>query len=479
MPQSEIDLMAHLMRRAGFGATREELETYVARGYEATVEELLHPESAPPALEDEDLVRRYHVDQNHLLLVESCQAYWLYRMINTRRPLEEKLALFWHGVFATGYTKLNQPKAILNQIDMFRRYGLGSFHTLLVKLSRDPAMIFWLDNKDNHKGAVNENYGRELLELFSMGVGNYTEDDVRQASHAFTGWTIRNTAYMAARNARDSVWPYGRLDWQFQYRDDDHDYAEKGFLGNRGAFNGEDVIDIICQQPATARFIARHLYNFFVADEPQVPAWHTIPPRDPEAIKALADAFVKYRYDVRSVLRVLFNSDFFKKDAAFARVKSPAELVVGTVRMAGGHRFPEVDDINLALKTGYMGQQLLDPPSVEGWHTGVEWVNTGSLVERVNFAVKQLSDVDVPGVRYIINRIRSQGDAMSPEHLVDACLDLIGPITVAESTRQELIAHARAGGEVRFGSESEDRSSAERIKEVLQLIVSTREYQLA
>jgi uncharacterized protein (DUF1800 family) len=146
MAPQDIALMAHLLRRAGFGATREELERYLAQGYQATVEELLHPEEAPPALEDEDLIRRYHVDENSLMLIDSCQTYWLYRMINTRQPLEEKLALFWHGVFATGYTKLNQPKAILNQIDMFRRSGLGSFRTLLLELSRDPAMLFWLDN---------------------------------------------------------------------------------------------------------------------------------------------------------------------------------------------------------------------------------------------------------------------------------------------------------------------------------------------
>ena len=478
MSTQGIAQMAHLMRRAGFGATRDELETYVAKGYEATVEELLHPENAPPSLEDEDVVRRYHADQNSLHLLESCQAYWLYRMVNTRRPLEEKMALFWHGIFATGYTKLNHPKAILKQVDMFRRYGLGSFHTLLLQLSRDPAMIFWLDNKDNHGNAVNENYGRELLELFSMGVGNYTEDDVRQCSRAFTGWTIRNAPYHAARNVRDSVWPYGRLDWQFEYRDDDHDDEEKSFLGIRGAFNGEDIIDIVCRQPATARFIARHLYSFFVADEPQVPAWQKVPPRNPKAIDTLADAFVRHEYDIRSVLRILFSSDFFKS-AAFAKVKSPTELVVGTVRLTGGHSFPAVEDINLALKAGFMGQQLLDPPSVEGWHTGVEWVDTGSLVDRINFAVDQLGDVDKPGVRDIVERVAAQRDPMSPKDLVDTCLDLIGPISVSEGTRNQLVAHAAAGGELSFGSEDEARSSAERIVGMLQLIVPTREYQLA
>ena len=479
MPENDIALMAHLMRRAGFGAARDELEEYAARGYEATLEELLHPEKAPPALKDEDLIRRYHMDENNLLLVDSCRTYWLYRMINTSRPLEEKLALFWHGVFATGYTKLNQPKAILRQLEMFRRYGLGSFRELLVQVSRDPAMIFWLDNKDNHKDGVNENYGRELLELFSMGVGNYTEDDVRQASRAFTGWTIRNATLHAARVSRDSVWPYGRLDWQFQYRDDDHDDGEKTFLGETSDFDGRDIIDVICRHPATARFISRHLYNFFVADEPQVPAWETVPPRDPDAIQTLVDAFVENDYEIRSVLRVLFNSDFFK-EATFARVKSPAELVAGTVRLAGTHRSPDVDDIDLALNTTYMGQTLLDPPSVEGWHTGREWINTAGLVQRVNFAVNQFSDVTRPGVRSITDRISVQSTtSISAEGLVDACLDLIGPLQVSATSRQELVDQASAGGELKFGSEDEDRSSAERVRDMLQLIVATREYQMA
>jgi uncharacterized protein (DUF1800 family) len=440
------------------------------------VEELLHPEDGPLPLEDEDLIRRYHVDENSLMLIESCQTYWLYRMINTRRPLEEKLALFWHGVFATGYTKLNQPKAILRQIDMFRRCGLGNFRTLLLELSRDPAMIFWLDNKDNHGDAVNENYGRELLELFSMGVGNCTEQDVRQASHAFTGWTIRNAALHTARVGRDSVWPYGRLDWQFEYRADDHDHAEKAFLGHTGPFNGEDVIDIICQQPATARFIARHLYNFFVADEPQVPAWPRVPPRDAAAIDTLLQAFIDSGYEIRAVLRALFNADFFKH-ARFTKVKSPTEMVVSTVRLTGGHRFPALNDVELGLETGYMGQQLLDPPSVEGWHTGTEWINTATLMTRVNFAARQFADAEKPGVRAIIEGIRACGPRLSPERLVEACLDLMGPLEVSAKTRQELLAHAAAEGDLHFGADA--TAAAARVTDLLQLLVAMPEYQLA
>ena len=477
MSDSNLALMAHLLRRAGFGASRQEIEKYASQGYEATVEELLHPEDAPPALKDEDLIRRYHIDQNSLIYVESCQAYWLYRMINTRRPLEEKLALFWHHVFATGYTKLNQPKAILKQVEMFRRHGLGSFRDLLVHISRDPAMIFWLDNKDNHKDAVNENYGREILELFSMGVGNYTEDDVRHCSRAFTGWTIRNAPLHASRVSRDSVWPYGRLDWQFEYLPDDHDYGEKSFLGERGNFDGEDVIDIICANPATARFLARHLYNFFVEDEAQVPAWQTVPPGDSEAVDVIATELLDTGYDMRSTLRMLFNSDFFKQ-SAFRRVKSPVEMVVGSARLSGSFQFPEVEDISLGYQSNFMGQSILDPPSVEGWHTGTEWVNTAALVSRINFAVDLFSDEDKPGVRYIIESIRAQGN-LSPEQLVEECLDMMGGITPSDRTLRELNDHASAYGDLRFDTASNQAKSTRRILEMMQLIASTREFQLA
>ncbi|MAX19463.1 MAG: DUF1800 domain-containing protein [Dehalococcoidia bacterium] len=471
MVNQNIALMAHLMRRAGFGATRDELEALDGRSYEATVEELLHPETSRTSTpEDEDLVRRYHVDQNSLLILDSAQAYWIFRMVNTSRPLEEKIALFWHGLFATGYTKLNQPKVILSQIDMFRRRGLGSFRDLLVEISKDPAMIFWLDNKDNHKDAVNENYGREILELFTMGVGNYTEDDVRQSSRAFTGWNIHNSDFHAVRTNQDSVWPYGRIDWQYEYRPEDHDNGEKQFLGQVGDHNGEDVIDIICRHPATARFIARHLYNFFVADEPQVPAWDTVPPRDPHAIETLAQAFVESGYNIRATLRVLFNSNFFK-ESTFAKVKSPVEMVVGTARTAGGFEFPNVVDIQLALQPAQMGQQVLDPPSVEGWHTGVEWVNTASLVKRVNFAVGQFSDTTKPGVNSMIDRIASSNGNLSPDDLVESCLDILGPMSVSEKSRDELVQQA--------ADEKGNQTTENRIRAMLQMIVSTREYQMA
>ena len=467
MANTELALMAHLMRRAGFGATRDELETCVEQGYEATVEQLLHPEQSP--VMDEDLLRRYHVDQNSLMLIESSQAYWLYRIINTQRPLEEKMALFWHSLFATAYGKLNHAKAVVNQTNTFRRSGLGAFRNLLLELSRDPAMIFWLDNKDNHKDAPNENYGRELLELFSMGIGNYTEDDVKACARAFTGWTIANADYMSVRASRDSIWPHGRLDWQFQYLPEDHDDTDKTFLGQTGPFNGEDVIDIICRQPATAWFVASRLYGFFVSDIP-----------NEESIRYLADRFVESDGDIRQVMRALFLADFFRGDEArLAKVKSPTEIVAGTARLAGSHQFPDWSIVNLAMDVSFMGQEILNPPTVEGWHTGREWIDTGNLVERVNASALEMGDLGQPGVQAAFSRVRAAGDALTPEQLVDACLEAVGQFEVAQATRDSLVSHAEKDGVLEFGERGSADCAESRIAELLQLIVATREYQLA
>ena len=188
MSDNDLALLAHLLRRAGFGATRDELEEYAAKDYAAVVEDLLHPERFPEV--EEDVVCRYY--SLGTLMEDSpavWQGRWIYRMINTKRPLQEKMALFWHGVFATGWHKSEHTPSMALQIDMFRRNGLSDIKTILLDLSRDPAMLDWLDNSENHKDAPNENYGRELLELFSMGVGNYSEADIKMAARAFTGWT--------------------------------------------------------------------------------------------------------------------------------------------------------------------------------------------------------------------------------------------------------------------------------------------------
>ena len=475
MAGSDIALMAHLMRRAGFGATREELEVRTAKGYEATVEELLAL-SGGRSMGDE-LIRRFHHELSGLMGGRSAGEHWLYRVITNNAPLEEKVALFWHNIFATGYPKVVQSKVLTDQIRMFRRYGMGSFQTLLVELSKDPAMIIWLDNQDNHKGAINENYGRELLELFSMGVGNYSEDDIKACARAFTGWTICNREYMEVRSMRDSDWPYGRIAWHFEYQPEDHDDGEKEFLGRRGRFNGDDIVDIMCQHPATARFISRHMYHFFVADEPPVPQWPYVPPRDPHAIQVLTDAYFDSGYDIRSMLRVLFNSDFFKsEDCWYGKVKSPAELVAGVLRLTGEFDRPRLQITERWLQVTYMGQELNNPPSVEGWHQGVEWIDTGTLMERLNFASSQLGDIGRPGVRAMTERIlTADGDVVSQEQLVDRCLDQIGAMQVTEETRTTLLEFASTLGDVRVREEE----AQGKVAEMLRVVAATREFQRA
>ena len=474
MANREIEQIAHLLRRAGFGATRDQLEAYAAQGYEATVEMLLD-QGNEQRLGD-DLIRRFHPELSGMMGPLASGENWLYRMATTNTPLREKVTLFWHGIFATGYPKVIHGKALSDQTRMFRTYGMGSFRDLLVQLSKDPAMIIWLDNQDNHKDAINENYGRELLELFSMGVGNYTENDVQECARAFTGWTLGNREYMELRSQRDSDWPYGRIAWHFEFQPDDHDEGAKEFLGRQGNFNGDDVVDIICQQEATAHFISRHLYSFFVADEPPVPEWPYTPPADPAAIELLSQAYFDSGYDTSAMLRVLFNSDFFRAPAAWYRkVKSPVELVAGLVRLTGEFDRPRKEILDRYQQAVFMGQYLNNPPSVEGWHQGTDWIDTGSLVERVNFASQQLGDPNKPGVRAMIDCIAAKQSAVSTEALVDACLDQVGAIAVSEDTRHELVNFASLVA----ASEPDPKVNRSRIGALLQMVAATHEFQRA
>ena len=477
MSNSDVELIAHLMRRAGFGAPRDQLHAHTAKGYEATVEDLLGP-GAEQRMGD-DLIRRFQPELSGMLNQNSSGPNWLYRMATTSAPLQEKMNLFWHGIFATGYPKVIHGKALSDQIRMFRRYGLGSFQTLLLELSKAPAMIIWLDNQDNHKGAINENFGRELLELFSMGVGSYTETDIQECARAFTGWTIANREYMELRSQRDSDWPYGRISWHFEYRPEDHDDGEKEFLGQRGNFNGEDVIGIICQQDATARFISRHIYSFFVADEPGVPQWPYTPPADEQAIEQLTQVYFDSNYSITEMLRALFNSDYFKSESSwYTKVKSPVELVVGVARLTGEFDRPRREVMDRYFRAIYMGQALNNPPSVEGWHQGADWLDTGTVVERVNFATQQLGDASKPGVQAMIDRIALQSEQVgTPESLVEACLDQVGALTVSDDTLTELVEFASIGGEDSLASDSPDGEARQRIVEVLQMVAATQVFQ--
>ena len=461
--KEDLAQMAHLMRRAGFGATHEELDRYVAKGYDATVEELINPPDNMPA---GDMIGLLRYMPNCLLpggVPQPGQYNWMYNMITTKRPLEEKVALFWHQVFATGNSKVDNCDQMLEQLVMFRKYGMGNYREMLVELSKNPAMLYWLDNNENHRDAVNENWGRELLELFSLGVSNYTEVDVREASRAFTGWTI------APKLPRQ---PFGRFPWAFEYLGEDHDDGEKTFLGHTGNLNGEDIIDIIVKEPATARFICRHLYSFFVADEVQVPAWTIQDARDEDALEMMINAFEESGYEIKAVLRTMFNSDFFK-NARYSKIKSPAEVVASTLKMVGSYQRPEPTIPDIGPEATYMGQSLLDPPSVEGWYTGQEWINSGSLLARINFVADRVANTSLPGISAIIGHIKSDG-VNSPEELVEASLEHMGFLEVGDETMSQLLDHAKAEGNMNWNDEA---AAGTRVGEMLALVGATTEYQ--
>ena len=471
---NDIGLIAHLMRRAGFGANREQIGMHANAGYQNTVEALLYPGEEDRM--DDHLIRRFHPELSGMMGPNAPGQNWLYRMATTSAPLREKMALFWHGIFATGYAKVIHGKALSDQTRMFRTFGMGSFKDLLIQLSKDPAMIIWLDNQDNHNGAINENFGRELLELFTMGVGNYTERDIKECARAFTGWTIANREYMELRSQRDSDWPYGRIAWHFKYHPEDHDDGEKEFLGQRGRFNGEDIIHIICQQEATARFISRHLYSFFVSDEPPVPEWRYTPPTNPEAIDELTRVYFDSNYDISAMLRALFNSSYFQsQDSWYSKVKSPVELVAGVLRLTGEFNRPRREIIDRYFQASYMGQFLNNPPSVEGWHQGTDWLDTGTLVERVNFASQQIGDSTKPGIQAMIERIASTpNNVASPENLISVCLEEMGVISVEEDTMKVLIDFASQDHDQPINASND---GAQKISAALQMVASTKEFQ--
>ena len=453
----ERELMAHLFRRAGFGATQDELDVALSKGYDVVVEELINHEPTPDF--DDYPVFRYHVGMKESRLAIPAQSYWLYRMINTHRPLEEKMTLFWHCLFATAFSKLDCAKPIVNQIAMFRRHCLGSYRKLLNEVSRDPAMIYWLDNHQNTKRSLNDNFGRELLELFTLGVGNYSEADIKACARAFTGWTFKEQV--------PSDLPYGRFEWVFEFRSDLHDYGEKEFLGRSGDFDGGNIIDIILEQPTAARHLAYRLHKFFVSDQP-----------DMGAVDDLAAMCSRTDYDIREIMRYLLLSPAFRSERAYySKVKSPVELIVGLLRLTDDFRTPKHGIEDVALASSYMGQSLLDPPTVEGWHTGAEWIDTACLMERIDFAVKHVSDANIPGVRRLIECLNPKAQ-LSPEAIIDEILYLIGPLRIDDSTRDALLRFAQRQGPVWHQQPDTVHQLEQRVVELLQLIVATREFQM-
>jgi uncharacterized protein (DUF1800 family) len=307
----------------------------------------------------------------------AAQNWYLDRLLRTQHPLVEKMTLFWHGHFATSIQKV-PPVLMVEQIDLFRAHALGNFRSLLLAVSKDPAMLVWLDNRYNNKAHPNENYAREVMELFALGLGNYTEDDVKNVARAFTGWT---------------------LDKQlgFLYRDAAHDPGAKTIFGRTDAFTGEDVIDLIVQQPAHSRFLARKLLEFFVYSDPE-----------PELVEGLAQTYALSGCDLAKTVGTILRSNVFYSTRAYrAMPKSPIEFVIGLQRFMRVKAVPK-DTIYWLQR---MGQIPLAPPSVKGWDGGPMWINTATLLARFNY-VNRLVKTAPPAAK--IATMESMQSTMMP-----------------------------------------------------------------
>ena len=355
---SERVRVAHLLRRSGFGATKAELDHFAAMGQTAATEAILnYSKTSNAALESQ--LPTIDLGGTPQPTAAAIQAWWLQRMAQSARPLEEKMTLFWHGLLTSGLDKAG-PAQLFTQNQLFRGMALGNFDDLLKAVSKDPAMMVYLDTETNRKGKPNENYARELMELFTTGIGHYTEDDVRESARSFTGWTLQGGKQLRYASASQLV---PRL----------HDAGVKTFMGKTGTFTGDDIVEMLVRLRATAVRLSTRLFSFFAYPNP-----------DQEIVNHLADTFQKAHYNVGAVVRQIFTMDAFYSDQAYrALVKSPAELVAQTLKATGANARGYTA---AAAAMAPMGQVLFYPPNVAGWPGGSSWINSSTLLNRINFA---------------------------------------------------------------------------------------------
>jgi uncharacterized protein (DUF1800 family) len=357
----------HLLARTGFGGTAEDIERLLPLDDAAAVQALLDGArktamSPPPswvdgkppdpkAMKGMDEEARKALQQERQQQALELKGWWFEEMIRTDSPLTERMTLFWHNHFTSSLEKVKFPPLLFRQNLLLREHALGNFRTLLHAVARDPAMVLYLDSQSNLKGKPNENFARELLELFTLGEGQYTEEDIKQAARAFTGWQV------------------DRQSGTFRVLKRQHDDAEKSFLGRTGPFDGDDILDIVLEQPRTAEFVVEKLWKEFVSDAPER-----------AEVKRLGALFRDADYELKPLLKALFLCPPFLEDATRGGlVKSPVELIVGTVRMFG---IPVKDPSLLARASRRLGQDLFDPPNVKGWPGGTAWITSSTLLAR-------------------------------------------------------------------------------------------------
>ncbi|HEY8750000.1 MAG TPA: DUF1800 domain-containing protein [Tepidisphaeraceae bacterium] len=446
---------AHLLNRAGFGGTEAEVQKVIGLGPKGAVDWLLDfsnasadeqnsadvPDLSPikgPAGNFRELRKQLQTQtpEQRKQLMKQFQmanreafmatfAWWMKRMAGGSHPLQEKLTLFWHGHFTTSFREERAALLIWEQNELLRKMAGGNFRKMLHAVSRDPAMLDYLNNNQNRKGHPNENFAREVMELFTLGIGNYSENDIKEGARAFTGWMHDGD--------------------QFVFNRRQHDEGMKRFLGKSGNFNGDDVLNIILEKPDCAKFISSELFAWFVRPDPE-----------PAQVDAMAKQLRDGDYELRPVIKTLLTSKaFYSAESIGVQIKSPVQLVAGTIHLLG-IEMPPPQAIFNGLQL--MGQVPLMPPNVKGWPGGHNWINASTLFARYNSGVRLAqSKLDIAGL----------SEVNAAPAAVDALVDRLIQRPVEDKKRKELIE----------GYESKTKTD-QSIRAVVQLIVSMPEYQL-
>ena len=407
-------------------------------GLRKTIDHLVDFET----VDDSALERRLEGQEFDLERLNHLQRWWLQRMTYSARPLQEKMTLFWHGILTSSFGKTGRGPQMLEQNQLFRREGMGRYDALLKAVSRDPAMMIYLDSRSNKKAAPNENYSRELMELFSLGIGNFTEEDVRESARAFTGWQLRRKT-------------------EFLFNRSQHDFGVKRFLGQAGNFDGDDIVDIIMAQPAAAEYICSRLWSFFAYPDPE-----------PELISRLAGIFSRNNKQIRPVVRAIFESEEFYSDRAVGSlVKAPAELAAGTVRTLGiDTNFRPLD-----RPIESMGQTLFVPPNVAGWPGGAAWLNSSALLQRINLANAVATARSGP-MRFDTAALLDGRDLKDAGELVGFLGDLLLGGRLREPERRLLTSFLESLNNPAFGLAGEPME--EKLRSVVYLLLASPDYQL-
>ncbi|MCI0489936.1 MAG: DUF1800 domain-containing protein [Blastocatellia bacterium] len=468
---------AHLLRRMGFGGSAAEIDDLVARGREGAVDYLINYSQIDNSAMEDLLQRSFDFSDPFdfpRFNIAELQRWWLTRMVFTRRQFEEKMTLFWHDHFATAVSKVPELFMYIQNLTL-RNNALTRFDDLLLRVAQDPAMLIWLDGITSVRGRPNENFARELQELFSMGItdtvtgeANYTEQDVKEIARAFTGWQVAPV--------RDRP-----FEWNFFVNQALHDNTAKTVYGQTANFTGQDIITIVSARRATARYLAKKLIDYFVYPLDSSP-------EDLATIEKFADVYMNRNHSILELLRAIFTSDeFFSPRAQFALVKSPVELIVGAIRVLGATYNPGSVDRGqnpnlLGFFTTFLGQQLFNPPDVAGWTMNLGWVNTATLLNRFTFAdfvaINRPGDPNAPGLYLSHAQLKSQAKKKAKK-TVKKLLNQMGPLTVDAETMNALISYLETDDQGNFVKFSRDDLTVDKkMRGLIHLVMCMTEFQL-